>query len=515
MGESAHSAQEIREELEKTLNPIEVLALALGAIVGWGCFILPAIRFLPDAGPLGTCIAFFVGAFFQCLVALTYSFLVKPYPVAGGSFAYAYAGFGPKGAFVCGWALVLSYICVIAANAMALILLTRYLLPGVFDVGYLYSIAGWDINAGELVFVSVVLLLFGWMNFRGMNAASTIQVILALALTLGVLVLTAGVFFSESARLENFQPLFSEDRSPLASILVVLALTPWLYVGFDTIPQTAEEFKFSPGKARTLMLLSIICGAILYTLVTLCVAGYIPYKELLKQNHAWATGWIADQAFGRFGGVALTVPVLAGILTGMNGFFMATTRLLFSMGRSKFLPGFFSAVHVRYQTPYKSVLFTLALCLCVPWFGRAALGWIVDMSAIGTALAYLFTSLTAYKYLVRHGHLSESRWGRPVCIVAALTSIACFFLLIFPSSPAAISVPSWIMLFIWIFLGSLFFMQRKRELLTTPHSKLRYLLFGKSDYTVLFQENDVCEDTMIKLRKAIAAGGEKGHDAVS
>ena len=180
-------AGERREELEKTLRPVEVLALALGAIVGWGCFVLPGIRFLPDAGPIGTIIAFFVGALFQCIVALSYSFLIKPYPVAGGAFAYAYAGFGTKGAFICGWALVLSYICVIAANAMAMILLTRYLLPGVFDVGYLYTIAGWDINAGELAFVSAVLLLFGWMNFRGMSAASAIQVFLAFALTIGVL----------------------------------------------------------------------------------------------------------------------------------------------------------------------------------------------------------------------------------------------------------------------------------------------------------------------------------------
>ena len=76
--ESALNEGEIREELEKTLRPLEVLALALGAIVGWGCFVLPAIRFLPDAGPLGTVIAFLVGAGFQCIVALSYSFLIKP-----------------------------------------------------------------------------------------------------------------------------------------------------------------------------------------------------------------------------------------------------------------------------------------------------------------------------------------------------------------------------------------------------------------------------------------------------
>ena len=297
-------AGERREELEKTLRPVEVLALALGAIVGWGCFVLPGIRFLPDAGPIGTIIAFFVGALFQCIVALSYSFLIKPYPVAGGAFAYAYAGFGTKGAFICGWALVLSYICVIAANAMAMILLTRYLLPGVFDVGYLYTIAGWDINAGELAFVSAVLVLFGWMNFRGMSAASAIQVFLAFALTIGVLVLTFGTIQAETSIWSNLEPFFAEDRSPLACVLMVLALTPWLYVGFDTIPQTAEEFTFSPHKARDLMLLSIICGAIIYALVTLCVAGLIPYKELLapesRLGHRLGSG-SGLRALGRCG----------------------------------------------------------------------------------------------------------------------------------------------------------------------------------------------------------------------
>lgn len=112
MGEFANKHElmnDVREELAKTLVPTEVLALALGAIVGWGCFMLPGITFLPNAGPIGTVITFFVGALCQCVVTLTYSFLIKPYPVAGGAFAYAYAGFGSKGAFIYGWALALSY----------------------------------------------------------------------------------------------------------------------------------------------------------------------------------------------------------------------------------------------------------------------------------------------------------------------------------------------------------------------------------------------------------------------
>lgn len=482
----AHAGEE-RAQLEKNLSPVAVVALAIGAIVGWGCFVLPGIRFLPDAGPIGAIIAFFIGALFQCIVALSYSILIRPYPVAGGAFAYAYAGFGSKGAFICGWALVLSYICVIAANAMALILLTRYLLPGVFDIGYMYTIIDWEINAGEVGFVSAMLLLFGWMNYKGVGAASAVQVFLAIALTLGIFVLAGGTAFSESSSIANMQPFFAEDKGPFASVLVILALTPWLYVGFDTIPQTAEEFTFSPSKARDLMLLSIIVGGALYALVTYAVSAYIPYKELLGQKHAWDAGWIADQIFGRFGGVALSVPVLAAVLAGMNGFFMASTRLLFSMGRSKFLPNMFAEVHPVYNTAWKSVMFTLGLTLIVPWFGRAALLWIVDMSAIGTALAYLFTSLTAYKYLEKNPETVTSIFSKPLTVVGACTSIICFILLIYPNSPAAIAVPSWFMLFTWIGLGGLFYKAKQAELENIPHSRLRYLLFGAPDYPVLFE----------------------------
>lgn len=87
-------SQTDRKELKKTMSPAEVWALAVGAIIGWGCFVLPGTRFLPDAGPLGTCLAFLIGGGLLCTVALCYSILIKVYPVAGGSFTYAYVGFG-------------------------------------------------------------------------------------------------------------------------------------------------------------------------------------------------------------------------------------------------------------------------------------------------------------------------------------------------------------------------------------------------------------------------------------
>lgn len=483
-----------REELKKTMSPAEVWALAVGAIIGWGCFILPGTRFLPEAGPLATILAFFIGGGLLCFVALSYSVLIKAYPVAGGSFTYAYVGFGTKAGFICGWALALGYLCVIAANGTALALLTRFLLPGVFDVGYLYSVAGWDIYAGELIMMSAVFCFFGFMNFRGMDFASSLQLILAFALAGGILVLAVGTFSAETASLNNLNPLFAEGRSAFGCIISIVAITPWLFVGFDTIPQTAEEFDFPPSKSRRLMLNSIICGGVLYSLVLVSVAVIMPYQDLLALNHTWTTGAVANMAFGKFGGFILAVPVMAGIFTGMNGFFMATTRLLFSMGRGKFLHPWFVQVHPKHGTPTNAVLFTLGLTLIAPWFGRSALNWIVDMSAMGTALAYLFTCMTAYKYVIAHPKAPEARWAKPVAIVGGLTAISCFGLLAIPGSPAAIGFESWMMLLTWIGLGAAFYFSRARELNATPHEEMQYLLLGTKDRPLLFNTGTKGDD---------------------
>jgi amino acid transporter len=338
--------------------------------------------------------------------------------------------------------------------------------------------------------MSFVFIFFGFMNFRGMNLASSLQLILAFALSIGVLLLACGSVAAPTAKLSNLFPLFAEHSSPVACVISILAITPWLFVGFDTIPQAAEEFAFTPTKSRNLMISAILCGIVIYAMVTLSVAGIIPYQELLAQNHAWTTGAVASMAFGKFGGLALALPVLAGIFTGLNGFFMATTRLLFSMGRSKFLPSWFVDVHPRYGTPYKAVLFTLGITLIAPWFGRSALGWIVDMSAMGTALAYLFSCMTAYKLLLADPFIPGAGWGRFVAVVGSLTSVLCFALLAVPGSPAFISMESWIMLLAWVALGAAFYFSKCGELNAISHSEMRYLLLGRADIPVLFDTEE-------------------------
>ena len=337
--------------------------------------------FLPQAGPLGTLLGFFIGACLISFVAVCLSYMVKYAPVAGGAFAYAYIGFGPTAAFVCGWALVIGYIAIVAIDIAALSVIFRFLFPGVFEFGELYDIAGWTVYSGEVILMTAGTLFFGYINYRGIGFAGMLQLILAFMLTFGILALFGGVLTLDTASVSNLAPAFSDKRSMVACVLLVFAISPFLFVGFDTVPQAAEEFAFEPSRARNIMIVAIFCGVILYAMVMLSVGMAVPYPELLAKldaqrasgGAAWGTGEVATMAFGNFGSIVLAVAVFGAVCTGTNGFFIATSRLLLSMARSGILPAWFGEIHPKYRTPYKAILFTVIvvhpLPAAPPWPG--------------------------------------------------------------------------------------------------------------------------------------------------
>ncbi len=491
----APSADQPQQHLEKTLSPAQVWALALGSIVGWGCFVLPGDSFLPNCGPAATLIGFGVGALLLCFVAMAYAYMINYCPVAGGEYAYAYVGYGPTCAFICGWALVLGYASIICINISALSLLVRFLLPGVFDFGELYTVAGWKIYTGEVLLMSAATLFFGIMNYRGVSIAGTLQIILAFALSIGIIMVFLGANNVETAQLSNLNPLFAEHRPALSSILSILAIAPFLFVGFDTVPQTAEEFNFPSNKARNIMLAAIIWGGMLYAMVTFSVAIVMPYPELLARmaemkangETAWATGFICELAYGRWGSVMLAVAVLGAVCTGINGFYVATTRLLLSMARGGILPQWFADIHPKFHTPYKSIVFTIAIVLLTPWCGRAVVGWIVDMSSVGTAIAYLFTCLAGYK-VIKASNLPDKSRKATICCIGCIVSIACLLLLLTPGSPALIGVaPRWVMV-AWVILGAIFYMITRTEWSRIPQSVLSERILCRSDLPVFFKQ---------------------------
>ena len=125
------------QSYKRNLRPVDVWALALGAIIGWGCFVLPGDEFLPKAGPLGSAIGLVLGGVLVAIISFSYEYMVRKFPVSGGEFIYAKTSFGRTNAFICGWFLVLAYWSLVPLNATALAMISRYLFPGIIQVGYL------------------------------------------------------------------------------------------------------------------------------------------------------------------------------------------------------------------------------------------------------------------------------------------------------------------------------------------------------------------------------------------
>jgi len=459
--------------LEKKLSTTNVWALAFGCIIGWGAFVMPGNTFLVKAGPLGTAIAMGAASLIMIVIALNYNFMLNRYPVAGGEFTYAQNAFGTRHAFVCSWFLGLSYLAIVPLNGTALALIGRNLLGGIFQVGFHYSVAGYDVYLGEIILAVAALVIFAVLSIRGVKTAGVFQTALAIALVGGVAIVAIAALVSPKATLANLSPAFyPSEGGSLAGILAVVAVAPWAFVGFDTVPQAAEEFKFSHKKTISVMILSILFGGAVYIILNTVTAsilpqGYANWVEYIDDLPnlsgliSLPTFNAARELLGGAGLVFIGIAVLAAILSGIIGFYMATSRLLYSMSKEHVLPQWFGKLHPKYKTPANAILFIMAIALIAPFFGRTALGWIVDMSSTGAAIGYGYTSAAALRLAIKEKNY-------PIAITGALgtlLAIAFLVLLLVPIDAFKCSLgrESYICFGIWIVLGIIFYFASRKK----------------------------------------------------
>src|SRR5690606_15596921 len=126
----------------KVLGRADVLALAFGAMIGFGWIVLTG-DFIDAAGSGGAALAFVIGGAIMAFVGLTYADLVSAMPHAGGEHRCALRAIGRMGAFVASWWMVLGYVSVVAFAAVAVPQALVYLFPDI-GVGYLWTIAEYD-----------------------------------------------------------------------------------------------------------------------------------------------------------------------------------------------------------------------------------------------------------------------------------------------------------------------------------------------------------------------------------
>lgn len=489
-----------RTQLDKTLKPHWVWAIALGSAIGWGSFVLPA-DWMAKPGPIGAAIGFGIGGLLMILIAVSYGFLIRHFPVSGGEFAYAYLGFGRTNAYICGWFLALGYMSIVALNASALALLFKFTIPQVAMKGQMYSIAGWDVYITEVLIATAALCVFAWLNIRGASFSGRLQFIFCVVLVLGVAALAFGMFTHSASSFSHLQPVFNPEIPALSAILTIVAIAPFAYVGFDNVPQSAEEFDFPAKKAFSLIVWALIFATLIYITNILFTAVAMPWQELVAKQSIWGTGDVISGAFGSAGLSVLAIAICMGIFTGLNGFYVSASRLLFAMSRAQILPEVFGKLHPTYRTPYAGILFTMVICLAAPWFGRQVLLWIVDMASIGVAVAYFYTCFAAYKFFRWSGNNDTVMEGavspaRKFCsLLGLIASLVFVGLLAVLGSPAFMGVPSWIALLIWLVIGAVFYGVRGKAFRQIPKEELDYYILGEHSHLASGFHHQVPADT--------------------
>lgn len=474
--------------LQRQLSPIHVWALAFGCIIGWGSFVNPGKKFLPNSGVAGTAIAMALGAVVMIIIACSYAYMIPKYPKAGGEFTFTKECFGKRMAFVCGWFLIAAYLTNVPMNSTAIGLIVDGL-DGSADIlkfGFHYTVAGFEIYFGEMVFASLILLLFGLLNIFGVKKAGIIQTVLSGLLVSSVFVLAVSALVSGKAQGINMKPIWGFDKESamlagattenisdfakggtggiISAVLATFAIAPWAYVGFDAIPQAAEEFKFSHKKVIGIMVVAILFGCFVYTTNnTVAAAALQNWPERVMAGE-WVLLVAAEQILGVFGKILIGTAVSCAVLSGIMGFYLASSRLMYSMAKDGYLPHVFGKIDSKYGTPKNAIIFCMIISLSGPILGREALGWFVDMSAIGASMGFFFTSASAMKKMRSD---QGGNAGLKAAAVAGVAFSALFMLLQLVPIPGLNGVhfgkESYFMLLVWIAIGlSFYFTKRKK-----------------------------------------------------
>ena len=470
------------KSLQRQLTPMHVWAIAFGCIIGWGSFVNPGKKFLPNSGVAGTAIAMVLGALVMIIIAFSYAYMVPKCPEAGGEYTFTKKCFGKSTAFFCGWFLVAAYLTNVPMNSTAIGLIVDGI-DGSADMlkfGFHYSIAGFEVYFGEILLASSILLLFGLLNIWGVKKAGVVQTILSFLLVVSVFTLAICAIISSKTQAINMCPIWGFDKNAalaaqatgenihefahkgklgiLSAILATFAIAPWAFVGFDTIPQAAEEFKFSYKKVIGIMIVAIVFGCFVYTSNnTVAAVALANWPERVMAGE-WVLLVAAEELLGLFGKVLVGIAVSCAVLSGIMGFYLASSRLMYSMARDGALPAVFSKVDEKFGTPKNAIIFCIAISMSGPVLGREALGWFVDMSAIGASMGFFFTCAAAAKKMKQDG--DGSQMLKILAIVGQAFSVAFMVLQLIPI-PGLKGVhfgkESYILLVVWILIGIIFY----------------------------------------------------------
>lgn len=448
-------------EFNRVLSTLDVLVVAFGAMIGWG-WVVASGQWIETGGVVGAALGIVIGGSMIYFVGLTYAELTTAMPKCGGEQHFSFTAFGPLGSFICTWALILSYVGVVAFETCSFPTILQYILPGI-QKGYLYTIAGFDVYLSWVLIAVAMAVFITYINIRGTKKAAQLQTVLTITIAVvGIILIAASAFTGTTDNIASHPFEGETSTSILMNVLKVAIMTPFFLLGFDVIPQAAEEIKVPLKKLGGLMILSIVLAVVFYALIVLAIGAVMTSTQI--EESMGSTGLVtADAMAVAFGSKTMAKVLilggLCGIVTSWNSFLIGGSRLLYAMSNSRMVPGIFSRLHKTRKTPVAALLLLGGISVVAPLLGRAMLIWIVDAANFACCIAYCMVAISFLVIrkkrpdMIRPYRVNN---GRLIGCLAVLMSGMMVIMYILPGTGCSLTWQEWIIVGAWIVMGLVF-----------------------------------------------------------
>lgn len=464
-----------KKSLHRSLGPVQLTLLGVGAIIGTGIFVLTAAA-AQKAGP-GMMWSFVIAGFVCAVAALCYSELASMVPVSGSAYTYSYAVVGELLAWMVGWALILEYA--VAASAVSvgwsgyfmglLKSLTGFELPAMLSAGPTWSLSGVDFSSGIINVPAVVVALAVTMLLMiGTKESATFNAILV---AIKVAALTMFIALAlPSMNGEHFAPFapngwFGPAGTSGMGIVGAASSIFFAYVGFDAVSTAAEETRDPQRNVPIGLIGSLALCTVFYLLVAGGAIGAIGAQPtalgvqpgsaefaaqcaalaakgetpLVCSNEALAhvLRSINYTRAGDLIGLAANLALPSVILMMLYG----QTRIFFVMARDGLLPEKLATIHPKWKTPHIVTLLTgifVAIAAALLPVGQLA-----DISNSGTLFAFFMVSVAVLILRLRDPQRVRPFRTPLVWIVAPIAALGCVILFFNLPTEAMLVLPIW------------------------------------------------------------------------
>ena len=453
--------------LKRTLGPINLVALGIGAIIGAGLFVRTAAAIADRAGP-SVVLAFVVAGVGCAFAGLCYAEFASMIPVAGSAYTYSYATMGELTAWIIGWDLILEYAVGAATVAIAWSEYANRVLDWFglrIPYQWAHSPFEHDITSGVHGIFNIpavfILLLLTLLLIRGTKESAFVNgLIVILKVSIVLVVIGIGWHFINPANHTPFIPAPTTYVTPqgithsyggILGILGAAGVVFFAYIGFDAVSTAAQEAR-NPKRDMPIGILgSLVVCTILYVLFSYVLSGVATVQDFRSAGREASVAFAITKYMTGYEWLSksVTVAIIAGFSSVILVMLLGQSRVFYSMSRDGLVPKVFSDVHPKFRTPYKSnILFFLFTGIFAAFIPEDIVG---EMTSIGTLFAFILVCAGVWIMRVSRPDLERGFRVPAVPIVSTLGIIVCGAMIY------GLGWTNWMRLLIWLVIGLVFY----------------------------------------------------------